>query len=282
LASSLLLTRSGSKINWGFTQKKLLFEKYKGGDVMKKLIGVILVMGVILAGSQVFADTISFGDKTIFWSGWSSGDATKDSTDVWGTPDILGGTATITKGYLTNLTFNVISTEGDLWSVLKPVDLFIDTNNDKVWDYVVNLITPNNGTGDQGLYAINQPLYNSATNGNYILSNVPGYGDGSIRNNSPIGFEGGNYKAQTSFNGWPSTLGTGQTASPSFTFGAQDILLGSQFSIGWSVNCANDILYETMNNPVPEPASMLLMGSGFIGLAGLGRKKFFKKGLVVA
>jgi hypothetical protein len=42
-------------------------------------------------------------------------------------------------------------------------------------------------------------------------------------------------------------------------------------------HCNNEFSVAGFNSPVPEPATMLLVGSGLIGLAGVGRRKFFKK-----
>lgn len=53
---------------------------------------------------------------------------------------------------------------------------------------------------------------------------------------------------------------------------------GDSLGIHWTQECGNDELELTADvDPVPEPATMLLLGSGLIGLAALGRKKFFKK-----
>jgi hypothetical protein len=46
------------------------------------------------------------------------------------------------------------------------------------------------------------------------------------------------------------------------------------FGFHWAMTCANDVIEGAA--PVPEPATMLLLGTGLLGIAGVGRKKLFK------
>lgn len=49
------------------------------------------------------------------------------------------------------------------------------------------------------------------------------------------------------------------------------------FGFHWAMTCGNDVIEGAASTPVPEPASLFLLGVGLIGLAGFSRKRLLKR-----
>jgi hypothetical protein len=263
---------------------------------VRKLVRILILglLAVFCTASIASATPyeISFGDDTIYWEGWQSPQSSDNFDDDIGTPLLLGGRAIIDEisgiRTLTKLEIDAVNASGGIWAMLAPGDLFLDTDptTEDVWNLVVDLTewetsAPYNtdpGEGNYNMYEITLPLSGS----DYISSGSwSGY---NIRDDHPVAASGitygdtnleNGYIGEVHFSGWGDIEGDPYGSPYVFDFtvdSSPGIPLYGDFTFGWTTNCANDVLYETVN-PVPEPATMLLLGTGLIGLAGIGRKK---------
>jgi hypothetical protein len=67
---------------------------------------------------------------------------------------------------------------------------------------------------------------------------------------------------------------SGNTISFLIDIKGTSLISGDEIAIHWGETCGNDVIEGSAS--IPEPTQMLLFGTALIGLAGIGRKKFFK------
>jgi len=236
---------------------------------MKRGFRVFLIAAatVLLLCGSATAITYTFNDETNSWPGY-----TPYTYDYIGSPDIRSLEITISDdGYLESVVINMLRRWGTFDS------LFINAGGDgkpyEAWDFYVKDTTKYTDDG--------ATLYNVASD--YVYQPTSYY---MYRTGHPVAFSSGIspdlYGLLDSVKYINNGHDTIHISVLTYKFNhyvdaggvTRGVYMHPDFVIGFTPECANDVIL-TPTNPVPIPPAAWLLGSGLIGLVAVRRR--FKK-----